>query len=385
MPKTTIQQLADYGQSAWLDYISRSLLEGGKLKDLISQGLRGMTSNPSIFNQAISSSNDYDVKIAQLKGKGKSTFEIYDALTIADIQDATDLFQPVYKATNGLDGYVSLEINPKIAHKIDEQIEEGVRLFQAVGRPNLMVKVPATREGFSVIEELTSRGINVNATLIFSLEQYVFTVEAYLAGLTRLLKNKGQACLPAGRADKVHSVASVFVSRVDTTIDDLLVVSMGSPQKREGKDESLQSLKGKAAVANCRVIFEQYQNFVNDQRYKTLTSQGANMQRVLWGSTSTKNPQYSDIKYVTELIARPTVNTLPEKTLLAFLDHGRLQDSFISSYSESKKILSDLKAQGIDINSVCADLLRDGVKAFEDAFEALLNAIEKKAAQLSIK
>ena len=283
MAKTTIQQLADYGQSAWLDYISRSLLEGGKLKDLISQGLRGMTSNPSIFNQAISSSNDYDVKIAQLKRKGKSTFEIYDALTIADIQDATDLFQPVYKATNGLDGYVSLEINPKIAHKIDEQIKEGVRLFQAVGRPNLMVKVPATREGFSVIEELTSRGINVNATLIFSLEQYVFTVEAYLAGLTRLLKNKGGA-------DKVHSVASVFVSRVDTTIDDLLVVSMGSPQKREGKDESLQSLKGKAAVANCRVIFEQYQNFVNDQRYKTLTSQGANMQRVLWGSTSTKNP-----------------------------------------------------------------------------------------------
>lgn len=368
MKKTTIQQLADYGQSAWLDYISRSLLEGGKLKDLISQGLRGMTSNPSIFNQAISSSNDYDVKIAQLKGKGKSTFEIYDALTIADIQDATDLFHPVYKTTNGLDGYVSLEINPKIAHKIDEQIKEGVRLFQAVGRPNLMVKVPATREGFSVIEELTSRGINVNATLIFSLEQYVFTVEAYLAGLTRLLKNKG-------KADKVHSVASVFVSRVDTTIDDIL-------ERRAAKNPSIQSLKGKAAVANCRVIFEQYQNFVNDRRCKTLTSQGANMQRVLWGSTSTKNPRYSDIKYVTELIARPTVNTLPEKTLLAFLDHGRLQDSFISSYGESKKILSGLKAQGIDISSVCADLLRDGVKAFEDAFEALLNAIEKKATAL---
>ena len=374
MAKTTIQQLADYGQSAWLDYISRSLLEGEKLKNLISQGLRGMTSNPSIFNQAISSSNDYDVKIAQLKGKGKSAFEIYDALTITDIQDATDLFQPVYKETNGLDGYVSLEINPKIAHKIDEQIKEGVRLFQAVDRPNLMVKVPATREGFSVIEELTSRGINVNATLIFSLEQYVFTVEAYLAGLTKLLKNKGKVCLPA----KVHSVASVFVSRVDTTIDDLL-------EKRADKDESLRSLKGKAAVANCRVIFEQYQNFVNDQRYKTLAGQGANMQRVLWGSTSTKNPQYSDIKYVTELIARPTVNTIPEKTLLAFLDHGQIQDSFISSYSESKKILSDLQAQGIDINSICADLLRDGVKAFEDAFEALLSAIEKKAAQLCIK
>src|SRR3989338_2473020 len=368
MTQTTLQQLADYGQSAWLDYISRPLLESGKLKKLIAQGLRGMTSNPSIFNQAISSSNDYDVKIAQLKWKGKSTFEIYDALTIADIQDATEQFKSVYAATKGLDGYVSLEINPKLAHKIDEQIKEGARLFQAVGRPNLMVKVPATREGFSVIEELTSRGINVNATLIFSLEQYVFTVEAYLAGITKLLKNKG-------KAEKIHSVESVFVSRVDTTIDDLL-------EKRAAKDQNLQSLKGKAAVANCRVIFEQYQNFANDQRYKTLAGQGANMQRVLWGSTSTKNTQYSDIKYVTELIARPTVNTIPEKTLLAFLDHGKVQEAFGASPGDAAKILSRLKSLGIDIDQVCRDLLRDGVKAFEDAFDALLSSIDKKAAAL---
>ncbi len=374
MTKTTIQQLADYGQSAWLDYISRPLLESGKLKDLIAQGLRGMTSNPSIFNQVISSSNDYDAKITQLKKNGKSTFEIYDALTIADIQDAADQFKPVYAATKGLDGYVSLEINPKIAHKITEQIKEGVRLFAAVGRPNLMVKVPATREGFSVIEELTSRGINVNATLIFSIEQYVFTVEAYLAGLTRLLKNKG-------RADKVHSVASVFVSRVDTTIDDVLE-KRAAGANNDTERQTLQSLKGKAAVANCRVIFEQYQNFVNNARFKTLAAQGANMQRVLWGSTSTKNPQYSDIKYVTELIARPTVNTLPEKTLLAFLDHGKVHEAFGASSGDAAKILSRLKSLGIDIDQVCQDLLRDGVKAFEDAFEALLNAIEKKAAQL---
>lgn len=364
MAKTTIQQLADYGQSAWLDYISRPLLESGKLKDLIAQGLRGMTSNPSIFNQAISSGNDYDTKIAQLKGKGKSSFEIYDALTIADIQDAADQFKPVYTSTKGLDGYVSLEINPKIAHKTGEQIAEGLRLFKAVGRPNLMIKVPATPEGFKVVEELTANGVNVNTTLIFSLKQYERTVDAYFAGLTRLLKNKGSA-------DKVHSVASVFVSRIDTLIDDLLADA-----------GDVQPLKGQAAVANCRIIFERYHKFVNSPAYKTLAAQGANMQRVLWGSTSTKNPQYSDIKYVTELIARPTVNTIPEKTLLAFLDHGKVREAFGASSGDAAEILSRLKSLGIDIDQVCQDLLRDGVKAFEDAFEALLNAIEKKATAL---
>ena len=374
MSQTSIQKLADYGQSAWLDYISRPLLESGKLKNLIAQGLRGMTSNPSIFNQAISSGNDYDARIVQLKGKGKSTFDIYDALTIADIQDATDQFKPVYTATKGLDGYVSLEIDPRIAHKTDEQIKEGLRLFKTVGRPNLMIKVPATPEGFKVVEELTANGVNVNTTLIFSPEQYERTVEAYFAGLTRLLKSKGSA-------HKVHSVASVFVSRIDTLIDDLLVVSMGSPQKRaDAKD--LQSLKGQAAVANCRIIFERYHKFVNSPAYETLAARGANMQRVLWGSTSTKNPQYSDIKYVTELIARPTVNTIPEKTLLAFLDHGKVHEAFGASSGDAAKILSRLKSLGIDIDQVCQDLLRDGVKAFEDAFEALLNAIEKKAARL---
>ena len=367
MTKTTLQQLADYGQSAWLDYISRPLLESGKLKKLIAQGLRGMTSNPSIFNQAISSSSDYDARIIQLKGKGKSTFEIYDALTIADIQDATEQFKPVYTATKGLDGYVSLEIDPRIAHKTDEQTAEGLRLFKAVGRPNLMIKVPATPEGFKVVEELTANGVNVNTTLIFSVKQYERTVEAYFAGLTRLLKNKGSA-------HKVHSVASVFVSRVDTLIDDIL--------EKHADAKNLQSLKGQAAVANCRIIFERYHKFVNSPAYETLAAQGANMQRVLWGSTSTKNPQYSDIKYVTELIARPTVNTIPEKTLLAFLDHGKVQEAFGASPGDAAKILSRLKSLGIDIDQVCQDLLRDGVKAFEDAFEALLSSIDKKAAAL---
>lgn len=368
MPKTTIQELSDYGQSIWLDYINRAMLENGHLKNLLLQGLRGMTSNPSIFNQVISSSVDYDAKIVQLKGKGKSTFDIYDTLTVADIQDAAEQFKPVYIATLGVDGYVSLEINPKIAHKTDEQIKEGIRLFKAVGQPNLMIKVPATPEGFKVVEELTANGINVNTTLIFSLKQYEDTVNAYFTGLKRLLKS-------GGKIDKVHSVASVFVSRVDSTIDSLL--------DKHNDAKSLAQLKGKAAVANCRIIYDRFQKFVDSERFKGLDAHGANMQRVLWGSTSTKNPQYNDIKYVVELIAPETVNTLPEKTLLAYLDHGKLQETFIAfKAAEAQKVLNDLKAAGIDIDQVCHQLLQDGVKAFEDAFEALLSSIEKKAAQL---
>ncbi len=374
MQPTTIQQLADYGQSIWLDYISRSLLESGKLKNLIAQGLRGMTSNPSIFNQVISSGRDYDERIIRLKAQGKSTFEIYDALTIADIQDAADLFQGVYEKTKGLDGYVSLEINPQIAHRVDEQVKEGMRLCTAVKRPNLMIKVPATKEGLTVAEELIAYGINVNVTLIFSLQQYEGAVKAYFKGLNRLTQHQGDLT-------KLRSVASVFVSRVDTTVDELLDERLADVSDSIQK-EKLQSLKGKAAVANCRAIFEKYRELFGGGAFKVLKEKGADIQRVLWGSTSTKNPHYSDIKYVTELIAQPTVNTLPEKTLHAFLDHGRIQEAFTYPASQSKDLLAQLKNLGIDVDRICQDLLHDGVVAFEDAFQALLASIEKKAAQL---
>lgn len=374
MKPTTLQQLAGYGQSIWLDYISRSLLESGKLKNLIAQGLRGMTSNPSIFNQVISSGSDYDEKIIRLKAQGKSTFEIYDALTIADIQDAADLFQGVYKKTKGLDGYVSLEINPQIAHKVEEQVQEGIRLCTAVKRPNLMIKVPATKEGLTVAEDLIAYGINVNVTLIFSLQQYEKAAEAYFKGLERLTLHNGDLT-------KLRSVASVFVSRVDTTVDELLDERLADVTDSIQK-EKLQSLKGKAAVANCRAIFEKYRELFGGGAFKVLKEKGADIQRVLWGSTSTKNPHYSDIKYVTELIAQPTVNTLPEKTLNAFLDHGRIQAAFTYPAGASRDMLAQLKNFGIDVDHICQDLLRDGVVAFEDAFQALLASIEKKAAQL---
>jgi transaldolase len=374
MKPTTIQQLADYGQSIWLDYISRTVIQNGRLKTLIAEGLRGLTSNPSIFSQVISSGCDYDEKIIRLKAQGKSTFEIYDSLTIADIQDAADLFKGVYEGTKGLDGYVSLEINPQIAHKVDEQVNEGIRLCTAVRRPNLMIKVPATEEGLIVVEELIAYGINVNVTLIFSLQQYEKAAGAYFKGLERLARHNGDLT-------KLRSVASVFVSRVDTTVDEFLDerLSMAMDFVRR---EDLQSLKGKAAVANCRLIFEKYKELSESIAFRAMEEKGANLQRVLWGSTSTKNPLYSDIKYVTELIAPQTVNTLPEKTLNAFLDHGSLQEALTYPAVDSPNLFAQLKNLGIDVDSVCQDLLRDGVTAFEEAFRALLASIEKKADQL---
>lgn len=375
MPKSTIQQLAEHGQSIWLDYISRPLLDTGKLKALIDQGLRGMTSNPSIFNQAIGSSNDYDRKIVELKTKGKTTFEIYDALTIKDIQDAADQFKGVFEATKGLDGYVSLEINPLLADKIEEQAQEGIRLFDAVKRKNVMIKVPSTDQGFPVIEELISRGINVNVTLIFSLAQYEKTVAAYFAGLKRLSKNTNDL-------SSVRSVASVFISRIDSTIDKTLDDFIKN-EKDATRQSQLRALKGKAAVANSRIIFERFKKLFNGQEFQALKSKGANIQRVLWGSTSTKNPDYSDVKYVTELIASPTVNTLPEKTLMAFLDHGQVKEAFDYDVKQAEDVVARLKKHNIDVNQVCAQLLIDGVNAFNQAFEELQSTLEKKAEQLS--
>ncbi len=360
MPESSLQKLAQYGQSPWLDYISRSLIESGKLQKLIDQGLRGMTSNPSIFNQAIGTTNEYDAKILQLKKKGNSIFEIYDELTVKDIQDAADVFLPVYEKTERVDGYVSLEINPLLANQIKEQADEGLRLFRKVNRPNLMIKVPLTKSGLVVIEELIANGINVNVTLIFSLEQYVQTAKAYFRGLKRLAEKEKDL-------SHVRSVASVFVSRVDSMIDPLLDEKIKNATDKM-KQEKLCSLKGRAAVANCRIIFEKFKELFASDEYKELTKKQANIQRVLWGSTSTKNPQYSDIKYVTELIVKPTVNTIPEPTLNAFIDHGIVNEAFGYDASESEGILESLKVEDILINQVCQKLLNEGLVAFDKAF-----------------
>ena len=376
MDNTKITQLANFGQSAWLDYISRSLIETKKLEELIGLGLRGLTSNPAIFEKAINSGSDYDQAIYNLCRSGKSAFEIYDCLTIQDIRDAADIFMPVFKDTGGLDGYVSLEINPKLAYDKGQTIEEGKRLQREVARPNLMLKVPATEEGFSAIEELTACGMNVNATLIFSLKQYVNTANAYIRGINRYLKSNSDA-------NKIRSVASCFVSRIDTVIDDRL--DELARDKPAGSDkDNLLKLKGKAAVSNCAFIYKNYSEIFSSAQFKNISLKGANPQRVLWASTSTKNPAYRDIKYVTELIAKNTVNTLPQNTLEAFLGHGSVKEALTSDVFCADNIISALEKAGIGINDVCADLLRGGLAAFEKSFDALLSAIEAKKERLCV-
>jgi transaldolase len=372
--ETIFKQMSNCGQSIWLDYISRSLIDTGKLKHLVKAGLRGLTSNPTIFDNAVSRSNDYDSRIRELKVMCKNTFGIYDAVTVKDIQDAADAFGPVYERTDGLDGYVSLEINPQLAHDTGATIEEGKRLHRKVNRPNVMFKVPATDEGFPAIEALVSESINVNVTLIFSVEQYVRTATAYLRGLEALIEKRRSARI-------VRSVASVFVSRIDTLIDRLIEEKLQRIKDTSVAGEMMH-LKGKAAVANSVVIYDKFREIFSGARFRRLQENGCSLQRVLWGSTSTKNPEYNDIKYVTELIGRDTVNTIPSDTLEAFMDHGSAIQALPGDAEQARAIMDELMKIGIDINEVCSTLLTEGVVAFQKSFDSLLGAIEEKAAEL---
>ncbi|MFC1590556.1 transaldolase [Candidatus Omnitrophota bacterium] len=373
MDRTNIERLNAFGQSAWLDNISRSMIDTGRLKGMIGAGLRGLTSNPSIFDKSISASADYDESIRELKNADRSTFEIYDDLTVRDVRDAADLFRGVFEESKGLDGYVSLEVNPKLAFNTRETIEEAKRLYKKVGRPNLMLKVPSTEEGFEAIEELTACGINVNCTLIFSLRQYEKTVRSYMSGIERFLQG-------GGSASAVRSVASVFVSRIDTVADKMLDQLIQKEASEKAKEKP-SALKGKAAVANSKLIYKRYREFSASGEFERLKAGGANLQRVLWGSTSAKNPAYSDIKYVSELTGKDTVNTLPEATFKAFLDHGVIEEGAMSedNIKKAADAVNELKGLGIDVDAICEQLLTDGVAAFENAFDSLLVSIEKKA------
>ncbi|MFQ5681322.1 MAG: transaldolase, partial [Candidatus Omnitrophota bacterium] len=357
MFNTKMGELAELGQSVWLDYISRPLLQNGRLKELVDMGLRGVTSNPTIFDKAISGSGDYDQEIKRLSRQGLSCWDIYDNLTAQDIRAAADIFSRIYEDSNGRDGYVSLEVNPELSDKTEETVKEGLRLNRRVGRANLMLKVPATQEGVAVIEELVARGINVNATLIFSCSQYAQTADAYIKGLMRLA-----AC--GGDVGRVHSVASVFVSRIDTAVDNML-----------GGDVALQ---GRAAVANSAIIYAKYREIFSSPAFTCLKRKGANLQRVLWASTGTKNPNYSDTKYVRELIARDTVNTMPEKTLQALLENGEASLSLDGNDKQAREIVTKLSQRGIDIDNICNGLLRDGIKAFRQSFASLLASIKQR-------
>jgi transaldolase/glucose-6-phosphate isomerase len=361
-----LQELQSFGQSFWLDNLGRGLLRSGRLARWIGEdGLRGVTSNPAIFEKSIGESRDYEEALAKLARTSENAKGLYEKLAIQDVQDAADLLRPVYDQTEGLDGYVSLEVSPTLAHDTQGTLQEARRLRSEVGRTNLMIKVPATPEGIPAIEQLISEGVNVNVTLLFSVEAYEQVADAYLAGMETLSARGGDL-------RRVASVASFFVSRVDTAVDELLRARIaGSPTAAE----PLRRLLGKAAVANARVAYSRFVDLTAAARFRALAAKGARPQRLLWASTGTKNPAYRDVVYVEELIGRDTVNTMPPATAEAFRDHGRPAEALAGRGAEASELLLALKNAGIPLQEVNARLLADGVRLFVEAFEKLLAVV----------
>ncbi len=354
-----LNDLLALGQSVWLDYIRRSHVRGGGLGALVAQGLRGLTSNPSIFEKAITGSDEYDADLhaAIRRNPDIDATALFEALAIVDIREAADLLAGVWKSSHGDDGYVSLEVSPHLAHDTEQTIVEARRLWAAVGRPNLMIKVPATPEGVPAVERLTAEGINVNATLMFSLAHYEAIARAWLRGLDR-----------CAHPERVASVASFFVSRVDSSIDSGLD-RLGSPATK--------TLRGRAAVANAKLAYARFRELFGAP-FEPMRARGARPQRVLFGSTSTKDPNYSDVKYVEELIGPDTVNTLPPETIDAFLDHGVARITLTEGVDDARCLFDELRALGIDIDVVTEELQTDGVLKFAQSFDKLLAAIDAK-------
>ena len=362
-------ELAEQGQSVWLDFITRDLVRSGELERQIKEdGLRGMTSNPTIFQGAISKGNAYDEQIAGLIAEGKDASEIFEAVAVKDIQDACDLYRPLYDSADGHDGLVSIEVSPTLARDTEGTLADGRRLWKSVDRPNVMIKVPGTDEGVAAIKALLSEGVNVNITLLFSLESHKQVMWAYIEAL----EERAKAGLPI---DRIASVASFFVSRVDTLVDKLLDEKIAAGA---GDAESLKSLQGKVAVANAKLAYENFQEIFGSDRFKALAAKGARVQRPLWASTGTKNKAYSDVLYVDSLIGPDTVNTLPPATLEAFIDHGTIARTVDQGVAEAHTTLDGLKAAGVDIDAVTKQLEKEGVASFAKSFEDLLAGVEAK-------
>ena len=359
----TIRKTYALGQAIWLDYIRRSFLTSGDLQELIDQGIAGMTSNPTIFEKAITGSSDYDDDLIRLAGSGSSVDDIYDELTRQDIAMAADLFRPVYDDTDGADGFVSLEVNPLLADDTTSTVGEGLRLFRTLDRPNVMIKVPATPEGIPAIEALIADGVNVNVTLIFSLEQYEEAAHAYIRGLKKRLDGGGQI-------SGIASVASFFVSRVDTVVDERL------------EEMELEDPQGKTAIANAKLAYARFREIFSGPEWDRLQAEGARVQRPLWASTGTKNPAYPDTLYVDTLIGEHTVNTLPPATLHAFMDHGSPEPTLDRDIESAVGHLEQVRSLGIDMAAVTGTLLEKGVESFSDSFRSLMAGIESKRDQL---
>jgi transaldolase len=354
------------GQAVWLDYIHRSLIQSGGLRDYVARGLRGVTSNPTIFADAITKSDVYNDQIQQLALDGKSPQEIYEELIIEDSRTAADVLRPVFEESQGSDGFFSLEVNPHLAHDKAETIQETFRLFKAVDRPNIKIKVPATEEGISAFQVLTEEGININVTLMFSLTQYDLVAEAFLAALEKRVAN-------VYNVKTIASVASLFVSRVDTKVDKLLD-AIDSPKAT--------AIKGKIGIANAKVAYQHFKEFFQSERWDHLAEKGARVQRVLYGSTGTKNPNYSDVMYVENLIGPDTVNTVPPDTLEAFLDHGKIALTLEHDLEEARAQLEELATLGIDLTNVTQEILAEGVEKFAKPYDSLIKTIAEKKMDL---
>jgi transaldolase/glucose-6-phosphate isomerase len=359
----------------WLDYIRRDLITTGRLKTMIDEdGLRGMTSNPSIFEKAIGESSLYDDMLKSLASQpGLDATGRYEKIAIRDIQDAADVLRPIYEDSKFHDGYVSLEVSPLLAMKTQETIEEGRRLWKAVGRENVMIKVPGTPEGLPAIRALIGEGVNVNVTLLFAQEVYEKVADAYIAGLEDLAKR-------GGNLKKMAGVASFFISRIDSLVDSMIDDKLKNTTDTQQKS-LLRGVKGKVAIANGKLTYKRYQKIFSGPRWEALASQGAQAQRVLWASTSTKNPAYRDVMYVEELIGPDTVDTMPPATVDAFRDHGKLRNSLTEDVAGAQKVMDELAKAGIAIKDVTDKLTADGVKLFADAFHKLLASVEKSVEQ----
>ncbi|HXN51380.1 MAG TPA: transaldolase [Candidatus Acidoferrum sp.] len=367
-----LRALLEFGQSPWMDYVRRDLLTSGTLKRMIDEdGLMGMTSNPTIFEKAITSSKDYTDILESPEAKKLDAKGVYEKIAIRDVQDATDIFKSVYQQTKRRDGYVSLEVSPLLANDTQGSIDEARRLWKSVGRENVMIKIPGTKEGLPAIRQLLEEGININITLLFAQSVYEQVAEAFLAALEARAK-KGQDI------SHIASVASFFVSRIDTLIDSQIDAKLKTVTDANQR-ALLTSLQGKVAIANAKLTYRKYQEIYSSPRWKALAAKGAQTQRLLWASTSTKNPKYRDVLYVEELIGKDTVDTIPPATFDAFRDHGRVRPSLTENVDEAAKVMASLEKAGISMKEVTEKLVVDGVKLFSDAFKQLLEATGKTA------
>ncbi|MBV9389106.1 MAG: transaldolase [Chroococcidiopsidaceae cyanobacterium CP_BM_ER_R8_30] len=379
MTTNHLLEIKNFGQSIWMDNLTRDLIQSGDLKDMVeNQGICGITSNPAIFEKAIAGNAIYDADIEAGIKAGLPTYKIYESLIFADIRNACDILRPVYESSHGLDGYVSIEVPPTISHDTEATIKEAHRYYESIGRENVMIKIPGTKEGLPAVEQTIANGINVNVTLLFSVESYIETAMAYIRGLEkRVAEGKD--------ISKIASVASFFLSRIDSNIDTRIDAKLKQGLADPNREARLIEVKGKVAIANAKIAYQEYKKIIQSERWKALSAKGAKVQRLLWASTSTKDPHYSDVMYVDELVGPDTVNTLPPVTIEACADHCDVQNRIETRVEEAYQLIESLKDPDININidEVMDELLVEGIDKFIKPFESLMKSLEEKVNRLS--